>query len=986
LAGYATETWVGLNYYNSGQIDDFFSGAEAISGYNKSNWDTAYNDKINSASFNTTNGILTLTQQDTGTITVDLDGRYLTSATDSQTLSWEAGSKNLSISNGNTVTLDGLATEEFVTSQGYITSYTEIDTLQSVTSRGSSTNTDMSIGGAGGDRGLAIYHTDYGRIRFYQSTTNISTIHSFGTSWAGGDVFASGGAINITGNTGVTFGGWNIPDVVFVNGGTSYFRNNVGIGTSDFADISFGSNILKVYGSRATLGLTSSGTLATIALIPSNDPSKGIHLNHTGDGSFRWYQYSVGDETFVLAANGNLGFGATNPQFGLHVSKNQNQVAGFQSPNGNTWIDLISTAGTWSMGATSGNTWAIYERGSGNATRFEVSSSAAFVSGEKVATQDWVQSQGYLTSETDSQTLSWEAGSKNLTISNGNTVTLDGLATEEYVTSQGYITGYTETDTLASVTGRGASTSSPITINGGESQPLSLTTANGGPWHIALVRNDLGLTSRVFAHNSPYNGWYFEHNISISGNTNWHSGNDGAGSGLDADLLDGQQGSYYAQASLSNNKTYTSTGNAVGSYLGGHYSSGGGEKPNSGTFGAGKLKIAMLSNSNLGFSGPWNDVIWVSSYNGGDVKSSHALIFDKYSSNVWVSDQNYDSETWGQGYQLWHTAHFTQTNINNWNTAYGWGDHTSAGYIVQGTQILSGAEWPTATRFGSVGDISQAAGNHALSVRSEVGNDAFMSFHIGNDYAVHFGLDDVTNRLHVGGWSETGNKYQIWDSRDFTSTNISNWNTAYSWGNHAGLYLPLSGGTISGNLNVSGQLAFPDGGGNYTNIIRSAGYPSEGYPDGQNYWMEYRAFGGHHFVLNVDGGVGGGENAMDDFVIWQGAIDGDRLLELTNAGNLTIKGTFTEQSSIRFKENIKPLEPLLGKVEQLNPVTYNKIGVVEEEIGLIAEEVAELFPEVVTYNEDGQPQGVQYQRLSVILLKAVQELSNEVKELKAKLK
>jgi hypothetical protein len=53
---------------------------------------------------------------------------------------------------------------------------------------------------------------------------------------------------------------------------------------------------------------------------------------------------------------------------------------------------------------------------------------------------------------------------------------------------------------------------------------------------------------------------------------------------------------------------------------------------------------------------------------------------------------------------------------------------------------------------------------------------------------------------------------------------------------------------------------------------------------------------------------------------------------------------------------------------------------------LIAEDVAELFPEVVTYNEDGQPQGIQYQRLSVILLKAVQELSNEVKELKAKLK
>jgi hypothetical protein len=99
------------------------------------------------------------------------------------------------------------------------------------------------------------------------------------------------------------------------------------------------------------------------------------------------------------------------------------------------------------------------------------------------------------------------------------------IALRSWVTSQGYITGYTETDTLASVTGRGATTSSPITINGGGTQPLALTTSSGSPWHLALVRNDLGLTTRVFAHNSPYNGWYFEHNIIIAGNTNIHSGN-----------------------------------------------------------------------------------------------------------------------------------------------------------------------------------------------------------------------------------------------------------------------------------------------------------------------------------------------------------------------------------------------------------------------------------------------------------------------------
>ena len=108
-----------------------------------------------------------------------------------------------------------------------------------------------------------------------------------------------------------------------------------------------------------------------------------------------------------------------------------------------------------------------------------------------------------------------------------------------------------------------------------------------------------------------------------------------------------------AYAYLSNNKTYTSTGNAAGSYLGGHYSSGGTEKPNSGTFGAGKLKLAMLGSSNLGFGGSWNDVLWMSSYTGGDVKRSTALVSSKYdNTSLWIVKQNYDSSSWGTGYLI----------------------------------------------------------------------------------------------------------------------------------------------------------------------------------------------------------------------------------------------------------------------------------------------------------------------------------------------
>lgn len=71
-------------YYTETEIANFFGGSSAITGYNKTNWDAAYNDKINSASFNTGDGILTLTQQDGGSVTVDLDGRYVETLTAAQ--------------------------------------------------------------------------------------------------------------------------------------------------------------------------------------------------------------------------------------------------------------------------------------------------------------------------------------------------------------------------------------------------------------------------------------------------------------------------------------------------------------------------------------------------------------------------------------------------------------------------------------------------------------------------------------------------------------------------------------------------------------------------------------------------------------------------------------------------------------------------------------------------------------------------------------
>ena len=64
--------------YLTTEADPVFTASAAfgIESTDISNWNTAYNDKVTNMSFNNTNGVLTLTQQDLQTLTVDLDGRY----------------------------------------------------------------------------------------------------------------------------------------------------------------------------------------------------------------------------------------------------------------------------------------------------------------------------------------------------------------------------------------------------------------------------------------------------------------------------------------------------------------------------------------------------------------------------------------------------------------------------------------------------------------------------------------------------------------------------------------------------------------------------------------------------------------------------------------------------------------------------------------------------------------------------------------------
>ena len=120
--------------------------------------------------------------------------------------------------------------------------------------------------------------------------------------------------------------------------------------------------------------------------------------------------------------------------------------------------------------------------------------------------------------------------------------------------------------------------------------------------------------------------------------------------------------------------------------------------------------------------------------------------------------------------------------------------------------------------------------------------------------------------------------------------------------------------------------------------------------------------------------------------------DGLRLNNLqAGAGNSTLKYNtstgvvFYDTSSQRFKENIRDSEYGLSEVLQLQSRQYEFIADGKSDIGLIAEEVDPIIPELVGRDEENKPISVAYDRFVSVLVKAIQEQQATITALEARI-
>jgi hypothetical protein len=133
------------------------------------------------------------------------------------------------------------------------------------------------------------------------------------------------------------------------------------------------------------------------------------------------------------------------------------------------------------------------------------------------------------------------------------------------------------------------------------------------------------------------------------------------------------------------------------------------------------------------------------------------------------------------------------------------------------------------------------------------------------------------------------------------------------------------------------------------------------------------AFGGVGMVPATSAGLAN-DNALD-----LGASNA-RFKDLYLAGTATV-GSLVETSTRKLKKDIVELEDQNSVVDSLQPVSYTWKESEKEDFGLVAEDVVDIAPQLVERDDEGNPTGIKYSKLSVLLLDVVQRQSTLIEDL-----
>jgi len=336
----------------------------------------------------------------------------------------------------------------------------------------------------------------------------------------------------------------------------------------------------------------------------------------------------------------------------------------------------------------------------------------------------------------------------------------------------------------------------------------------------------------------------------------------------------------------------------------------------------------------------------------------------------------------------YYTLYHNTTGVDD--TAYGFYAlcYNTSGY--ENTAVGSGALFSNTTgnfntangvnalRFNVGGSYNTAAGYGALELNGPGSYNTatgYCALYLNNTGGENTAFGDYALYANTGGTFNVANGYRTLYANTNGSCNIA---TAYG-----ALYNNTSG---SGNV-AEGYAALYSNttGGDNVAIGTDAGFNSSG-----NANILLGAQAGYYLTTGSDNiAIGNRGAAADTGIIRIGTVGQQGQAFIAGINGVGVSGAVpvyinssgqlgTVTSSQRFKYDIKDIGSKSDKLMDLRPVTFRYKEAADDgshplQYGLIAEEVAKVYPDLVQYDKQGKPFTVYYHLLTPMLLDQIQK-------------
>jgi len=208
------------------------------------------------------------------------------------------------------------------------------------------------------------------------------------------------------------------------------------------------------------------------------------------------------------------------------------------------------------------------------------------------------------------------------------------------------------------------------------------------------------------------------------------------------------------------------------------------------------------------------------------------------------------------------------------------------------------------------------------------------------------------------------------------SSTVDQYNVCVGWSSLES----LNGGQFNTCLGTSTGTSLSTG--NYNTLLGMNAGGNYSASESSNILINNIGTGGESNTLRIGSATGTGSQMIN-----QAFICGIQGIAVTGAAVL-VSGSDqlgVTVSSRRFKDNIEDMGDYSSSILDLRPVTFTMKGDQQIVPGLIAEEVAEVMPDLVVYDLQGDPQTVKYHELPAMLLNELQKAIARIEVLEAKL-